>query len=492
MQKFGKLKGLCAFVSAGVMLGVNASYGAFADVTSISTHNTVATASTLSSIAGYGASYSVYQPKDTYTVKYLGEDDAITSLNAGALGNFSVSSQGTTVVRRGATGGNNDTVWYVGTGNGNNKSTVTLDGPTVSSFTQAFAANNVLMGADNVFSNSGNAVGNNTNVDRIDVMFSGGLTASAAQAFAIFDRGPTNDHDTFKIAAITALSNGAPSAYGSLQTFSDGTWGKPVITPPGTGQENIIRKNNTVPGDSFHPSDLTTQSVGGVLIQTDTLATAGTKIYGYSIFSATASGSSSALVNYAGLPPANSTSTGGGLDPLATLGLLYTSTSAVPEPTTALLTGLVAATCMRGVVKSAMPELFFGLLPFDITQTFIRGITAKVMSRFFCHQHLVGIVSVCIKLTIRYHPPSMPSLCDRRYPIRRNCDEWQRRTREYKSFRKPAPRDGRSRSVVRLVQNRFGANKQLDPATSLVGRHVPFESVSHDAVVGPRPYIYLQ
>ncbi len=347
---------------AAAILGMNrtsfaipSSLGTAADVTSITTTMTAGTPSTLTNQAGYGASYSVFKAANSYTLNYLGEDDSIKTVTAGTLGTYMISGTGTAVVRRSSTGGNNDNIWYDGSGNGSNHSTVTLDGPLLSGFNQAFTSNNILVGADNVFSNRGNAVGNNTNVDRIDLLFTGGILASTASAFSIFDRGPSNDHDSFKIAAITSLgSTGLPTSYGQLQSFSDGTWGKTAVVP--NQQENITRKNDAVAGSTLHPSDLTTQTLGGVLIQTSDLAPIGTKIYGYSLFSGAVTGTGNQLVDWTNttyFPPADSTSTGGGLDPTATLSALYT---AVPEPTTgtlmlAGLTGLIARRPKRAAAR---------------------------------------------------------------------------------------------------------------------------------------------
>jgi hypothetical protein len=322
----------------------SATQAAISNVTSLTTSLTTGASTTVSGQSGYGASYSIYKTSSTYNLDFTGEDEAVKTVTAGSLGTYQVSGLGTVTVRRSSTGGNNDTVWYAGTGNGTNKSTVMLDGSLVSGFNQALSSNNLLMGADNVFSNEGNAVGNNTNVDRIDVVFSAGLTAGT-NAFSVMDRGASNDHDAFKIAAITGIgTNGQPTSYGPLISFGDGTWGNTNLLP--VEEENILRKNNTLAGATLHPSDSTAQAIGGVLIQTDSLVSAGTKIYGYSLFSADAKGTGSQLVDWTNttyFPPANATSSGGGLDPVATIAALYTPLTAVPEP--AMCSLLMFAAC---------------------------------------------------------------------------------------------------------------------------------------------------
>ena len=342
--------GLALIAAAFAACFTPGASAAINDITSLTTSMTTASSVTKTSLSGYGASYSIYKTADNYNLDYNGQDDAVKTVTAGSLGTYTVGSTlGTVTVRRASTGGDNDTVWYAGTGTGTNNSTVVLDGTLVTGFNQALSSNNLMMGADNVFSNMGNAVGNNTNVDRIDVQYSA-FKASTAEAFTVMDRGPTNDHDAFKIAAITAIgANGAPSAYGPLISFTDGTWGHTSLVVP-TQEENIVRENDSTSSPTFHPSDSTAQSIGGVLIQSSSLVAPGTTIYGYSLFAANVAGSGSELVDWTNttyFPAADSTSTGGGLDPVATLAGLYTPVTAVPEPATCTL---LAATAMGGTL----------------------------------------------------------------------------------------------------------------------------------------------
>jgi hypothetical protein len=306
-------------------------------VTSISTKFTTGLTTDQGEITAAGTSnVSPYYPTSTsYDVKYSNDVDAITSVTAGGT-TYNATGQGTAVVRR-STGATNDTIWEDGTGS-HSSTTIVNEGTVPLGYNQVLGGNNILMGADNVFSNMGNSVGDNTNVVRVDILFTGGLKTSANTAFSIFDRGPSNDHDSFKIAAITAVdANGNPTNYGPLIPFNDGTWGTTNVVA--AAQENIMRKNDSIPTDKFHPADSTGQTIGGVLIPSSYLASAGTTIYGYSLFSADANGSGTQLVNWTNstyFPSADSTSTGGGLDPVGVLGVEYTA-SAVPEPATASL-----------------------------------------------------------------------------------------------------------------------------------------------------------
>lgn len=343
---------LIAAVAATSLTAAASSFGVIqpTTITAFTATTTTGTSTTIDNVTGYGASYSPFLSTNTYTMHYLGEDEALTSVTAGSLGTYKVTGQATVTLRTvPATGGSNpadnndsETIWYQGSGTGANHSTITLDGPYVNgvdALAEAFTGNNLLMGGDNVFSNQGNPVGDNTNVKRIDITFSSPVTASTSTAVSVFDRGPSDDHDAFAFAAITAESGGVPTAYGPLFTESDGTWGQTALV--NSTQEDITRESDAVTNDTMHPSDSTSQSIGGILIPTDTMVPAGTTIYGYSLFSGnvgsmTPTPNSAQLVDYSALPAGDSTSSGGGLDPATVLGNVYTL-APVPEPTTGAL-----------------------------------------------------------------------------------------------------------------------------------------------------------
>ncbi len=333
-----------ALAAAVATLGLTGnSFGAFTDVTSINTKFTTGITSTVSNVPGYGASYSPFQPNTNWNVSYGGDTNAILSVTAAGK-TYSTTGLATNAVRR-FVGPNNDQLWYTGAYNTSSHN-VTVQGPALNGFKQVFDANNDLVGADNLFTTMGNVVGDNTNVDRLDLLFNGGISASAGKAFAVLERGPTTDHDSFKIAAITALdSNGDPSNYGPLISVANGTWGKTNVVA--AQQEIILRKNNNLAADTLHPSDQTTQPIGGVLVKTSDLVADGTTIYGYSLFSANVTGSGTQLVDWKNATyfhPADSTSTGGGLDPIAAVSNLYTTS--VPEPTSLALAAMATASMM--------------------------------------------------------------------------------------------------------------------------------------------------
>jgi hypothetical protein len=331
---------MVAGIATATVLSAGRGYGAISTITSISTSMTTGSSLMVPNLPGVGASYSQFQSPNKFNVTYAGNDEKLLTVTANGV-TYSASGMANAVVERGSSSDNTDNLWEDGTNSG---SSIALQGPEESSLVGAFAANNLLVGADNIFANQGNAVGNNTNIDRLDMLYTSGFKASSSQAFAIFDRGPTTDHDAFQIAAITSISNtGVPTNYGPLISLADGTWGTTDLTP--TQEQVILRKNNSAGSSApFDPSDSTAQTLGGVLIPTSNLVAAGTTIYGYSLFGADVTGTGTELTEYTNttyFPYETATSTTGGLDPSATTSILFTT--AVPEPTTISLAMLAGA-----------------------------------------------------------------------------------------------------------------------------------------------------
>ena len=347
LGQFARSKMVVGAAVAAASLGMaGTTHAAIATITGLTTSAPVfGTTTSVSNVVGVGAAYSQFQAPNTYTVNYAGEDLAVKTVTAAGK-TYSATGLASDVVRR-YVGPNNDQLWYDGTG-GSGSSVVNLEGPALTGFNQIFDTNNLLVGADNLFSSEGNSVGNNTNVDRVDMIFNNGITASDASAFSILDRGPTDDHDAFQVAAITSINNaGTPLTYGKLVSFERGSYGTTDLVS--AQEEVILRTDNNIPSDPLHPSDSTGQVIGGVLIPTSDLVAAGTTIYGYSLFSPDVSDPSNApataLANWTNgmyYQQADSTSTGGGIDPVAETAVLYTLNpqTSVPEPTSAVMVTL--------------------------------------------------------------------------------------------------------------------------------------------------------
>jgi len=164
--------------------------------------------------------------------------------------------------------------------------------PYIDTMENLLAAGMLNQGTDNIFTNTGNGDGNNNNIERVDVIFPGGLnTASPTQAgFAILDRGGNNQHDPFRIVAITSLdAQGNPNGFGSLKTCiggngsNNGNWGHPT-TANGNKQLAcfVMRKDA---GDPYlRASSNVNQELGGVFYSFADLGIAsGQSLYGYAL-----------------------------------------------------------------------------------------------------------------------------------------------------------------------------------------------------------------
>jgi hypothetical protein len=336
----GVAKSMLATAAAAALSLVatsNSAYGALADVTAIQTQFTAGKGTTVTNVSGYGDTSTGFLPGNTYTIHYAGGDLAVTKLHTNGQ-DYVPFAQGTAVVRRNSVDPNTDILWYATSGNINtaNGSTLNLEGPQLAGYNAALSTNNLLVGADNIFGNVGNGHGNNTNVERIDLLYTAGVTTAADKLFAVFERGLTGAHDGFKIAAITSLdSSNVPNGYGTLINVAKGSYGNtPLLAAQGY---TILRTNDNIAGDPFHPADKTTQTIGGISIPTTDLAAPGTTIYGYSLFAPDQTGSGAQLVNWTNstfFPTNSREGTIAGLDPQAASGTLY---AAIPEPTTGSL-----------------------------------------------------------------------------------------------------------------------------------------------------------
>lgn len=208
-------------------------------------------------------------------------------------------------------------------------------------------------GTDNVFTNASNNDGNNNNIERVDVIFASGLsTTSPTQAgFAIFDRGNNNEHDPFKIVAITSLdASGNPSGFGAVKICTggngsnNGNWGHPATTA-GNKQfaTYVLRKDATEP--RLRVSSNVNQEIGGVFYSfADLGITAGQTVYGYALLGpdGLTTPSSAQLLNLnsgAVYPLSTTEAAGGGLDLVAVNSVFEASSNVILPLTVSSFTG---------------------------------------------------------------------------------------------------------------------------------------------------------
>ena len=181
----------------------------------------------------------------------------------------------------------------------------------VANLEEAMLSNVINRGIDNVFSNvSTTPQDTGNNIQRIDYIIDGGLTIPANQqediGFLILERG---GNDNFKIAAITGLEAGAPSAYGPLidvlgNDDPAGVWGTSNdVTIATTVSRRDDLSDPNLPPPRFRPSHrVPNQPVRGIFFPISSLvepADPVQPIFGYSLFANDVDGEGAQLVNVA-------------------------------------------------------------------------------------------------------------------------------------------------------------------------------------------------
>lgn len=221
----------------------------------------------------------------------------------------------------------------------------TLKGPRFDSSDLAFAQNNMFVGMDNMIQNTGDNSGNNSPVQRVDVIFESGVTINESLSFAIFERGGNDD---FKIAAITALdTNDDPSNYGDVLSLTSSDWGSGLYSADTT----VTRSHDSEDKPYAVSNRLGSQDIYGINIGVNDSAglniANGTDIFGYSIFAAdvTATGTDLTQWDNSSFFPTD-TSTDSGLDLMAYHGIYV-----VPEPGAIVLAGILLVTAFFGLKR---------------------------------------------------------------------------------------------------------------------------------------------
>lgn len=296
-----------------------------AAITSIATTITTGTSTTVSGSPGSSAS-----------IIYQGGSKKITSFQSGG-NNWNIVGGGSAqfVLQRNTINPTVELVWELSSSPG------TELGGVPTSTLNALSQNNIYLGTDNIFANTGNTSGNQSNIERVDYLLGQGFISTANVGFTVFERGTVTGHDGFKIAAITGFDAQNNPLYGNLLTVASG-WGTTSLT--NTTDDYDILRNNFSGNSNFGVSTrVNDQTIGGLLIKLSELATPGTAIYGYSLFASDVT-SAFNLSNYLSFPTNTTESAGGGLDLVAAnMGLVViqgqTAVTAVPEPS--VLPGLL-------------------------------------------------------------------------------------------------------------------------------------------------------
>ena len=202
-----------------------------------------------------------------------------------------------------------------------------------------FDGNSLNQGTDNLFANQGDGNGNNNNIERLDVIFAGGVIATYNDkvGFALFERGADNEHDPFVIAAVTSIDqNGSPTGYANPIRISTGNWGN----IPSSAIDYYVVRRNPLTETNLRMSTSGKQNIGGVFITLKDLGIAtGVKIYGYSVmgYDLPAGATAADLVDYTNstyFPTNTSSATSqGGIDLIALTGVLSEPEGIILPPT---------------------------------------------------------------------------------------------------------------------------------------------------------------
>ncbi|MFA5264895.1 MAG: PEP-CTERM sorting domain-containing protein [Opitutaceae bacterium] len=265
-------------------------------------------------------------------------DNTVIRMDAFSTGTqtYAVTRLADTVnVLRNESSPNQSSVWYRTKTSGSEPIGVHYD-----NYGALLISNNLASGSENTFANEGSTM-EIGNIERLDFIFSSPLAASSNIGFAVFDLGDANDHDQFKIAAITELSGSTVTSYGKL-IGPESTWGSKNLSI-GKITSFDYRLFRYGKGDDISASTENTevgkQGLAGLMYtMADLGIPEGTKVFGYSLFGYDVTSSGKELLDIANYPTTTDPKTGGGgIDLLAVNGIAFTL---IPEPSTYALCGM--------------------------------------------------------------------------------------------------------------------------------------------------------
>ncbi len=341
-------------------LMIAAAWGAIASgasaavtVTHLETSLLQGDASSEFALPGAGTS-TMFPTRQSYDVHYGGAIERVDRLYTADGRTFTPTGAANLVVRRNS-GPNNDILWYRGLAD-TGQTDLHLDSQKAYSVEEAFGGNNLLVGADNFFSNQGDGKHNNSNIERLDFIFTNGITATDERGFSIYDRGNAFEHDAFKIVAITSLDDdNTPNGFGAVLSFERGQWGNVDLVP--TSDYIMMRKDLSDDANPYRPSNIRHQSIGGVFIYATDLVDPGATFYGFALLAPDTLGQGADLADWTNPNhyPTDTLDTDrhGGLDPIGASAVLFSAE--VPEPSTAAFLGIAALLAIRR--RSCRPQM---------------------------------------------------------------------------------------------------------------------------------------
>ena len=253
---------------------------------------------------------------------------------------YAITGQADAVfVRRGSSGVARSHIWYETASNMGDRL-----GPYITNIEDAILGNNLNLGIHNMFANAGSS---SANIERVDLISTGGFTAAEGFAIPVFDFGVNPQHESFSIALVTSVDgSGNPTGYSDLASTIPFT--APNIH---THDSFSIERYSATSGTPYTIFNTTNdQGPGGVIfILDDFSVSAGSTIYGYSLFGYDVStgGDSANLVDWTnstyfpGTTPAGE-GTAGGFDFTGVNGIFFQDVAfaVVPEPSAFSIGGI--------------------------------------------------------------------------------------------------------------------------------------------------------
>lgn len=265
---------------------------------------------------------------------YRNQRLALDTFTAGG-DTYAVTGQADLVfVRRGSSGAARSHIWYETASNQGDRL-----GPYITNIEDAILGNNLNVGVHNLFANV-NA--SSANIERVDLIVSGGMTADTGFAIPVFDFGINPQHESFSIALVTSVDGaGNPTGYSDLASTAP-------FTAPNIHNHDSFAIERFSAGDDTSGTPYTIfnttndQGPGGVIFTLgDFGVSAGSTIYGYSLFGYDVStgGNSANLVDWTnstyfpgGTPDGEGTA--GGFDFAGVNGIFFQDVAfaVIPEP----------------------------------------------------------------------------------------------------------------------------------------------------------------
>ncbi len=320
-------------------------------ITAISTTTTNFGATTLNT-TGAGDNVLDLNPNDSFTLNFAGAMRTLSQMTAGGVQYAVVPLTYSVNLVRNASLQENNILWHSITSitptpaSGAQTFTVQLPGLPENSMEAAFSSGSLDTGTDNLFVNTGDANANMNNIERLDVLYTGGITSSSALVFPIFERGVVAGHDAFKIAAILSVDiNGSPTAFGPLLSVARG-WGNTSLGPANVLVERNLTSNPG--GTADYVSAYTNQFLGGTTIHalSDLGVASGQGFFGYSLFGGDVLATDNLLDPNTFPTNTPNTDLGGGVDILGSFQAF--SAIPVPEPSSA---GLALSCVALGALR---------------------------------------------------------------------------------------------------------------------------------------------